>query len=280
MQETIAVVFDFDDTLAPDTTSGFLQRHGVDPQNFWLNEVNPLYAHDWDPVPAYLYKMLEASTQSQIPLTKENLAAWGAEAPLHAGTDTIFASLREIVEETNPTVTLEFYVICSGIGDVLRHTKIASQFKDIWASEFHYDESGKAVFPKKIISFTDKTRYLFHIQKGLIGKPARGKPLDVNRKFDNNDLRIPFTNMIFVGDGLTDVPCFSLLTKEKGMAVAVYDKDHVKKWANAYQFVAERRVSTLYSADYSDGTDLSNFLKMAVRNMAERVAVSKVAFRV
>lgn len=280
MQETIAVVFDFDDTLAPDTTSGFLQQHGIDPQDFWLNEVNPLYADDWDPVPAYLHKMLEASVQKRIPLTKENLASWGAEAPLHAGTDTIFARLRETVEETNPTVTLEFYVISSGIGDVVRHTKIALQFKDIWASEFHYDDSGQAVFPKKIISFTDKTRYLFHIQKGLIGKPARGKPLDVNRKFDGDALRIPFTNMIFVGDGLTDVPCFSLLTKEKGMAVAVYDKDHVKKWANAYQFVADRRVSTLYSADYRDGTDLSNFLKMAVRNMAERIAVSKVAFRV
>lgn len=279
MQETIAVVFDFDDTLAPDTTSGFLQQHGIPPQDFWLNEVNPLYADDWDPVPGYLYKMLEASSQQRISLTKENLVKWGKEAPLHAGTDTIFARLRETVEETNPNVTLEFYVISSGIGDVLRHTKIASNFKDIWASEFHYDNNGYATFPKKIISFTDKTRYLFHIQKGLIGKPARGKPLDVNKKFEQEELRIPFTNIIFVGDGLTDVPCFSLLTKAKGMAVAVYDKNHVKKWANAYQFVADRRVSTLYSADYSEGTDLSNFLKMAVRNLAERIAVSKAAFR-
>jgi hypothetical protein len=279
MQETIAVVFDFDDTLAPDTTSGFLQRHGVTPQDFWLNEVNPLYAHDWDPVPAYLHKMLEAANQGRIPLTRDNLAAWGEEAPLHAGTDTIFARLRKVVEETNPNVTLEFYVISSGIGDVLRHTKIAANFKDIWASEFHYDEQGRAVFPKKIISFTDKTRYLFHIQKGLIGKPARGKPLEVNRKFDSDELRIPFSNMIFVGDGLTDVPCFSLLTKEKGMAVAVYDKNHVKKWSTAYQFVMDRRVSTLYSADYSEGTDLSNFLEMAVRNMAQKIALAKAAFR-
>jgi len=280
MQETIAVIFDFDDTLSPDTTSGFLQRHGINPQDFWLNEVNPLYADDWDPVPAYLHKMLEASAQKQIPLTKENLVAWGVEAPLHVGTDTIFTRLRETVEETNPNVTLEFYVISSGIGDILRNTKIASNFKDIWASEFHYDKDGLATFPRKIISFTDKTRYLYHIQKGLIGKPARGKPLDVNKKFEQEQLRIPFTNMIFVGDGLTDVPCFSLLTKAKGMAIAVYDKNHVKKWDNAYRFVAEGRVSTLYSADYSEGTDLSNFLKMAVRNLAERIAVSKATFRV
>lgn len=279
MQETIAVIFDFDDTLAPDTTSGYLQRHGVEPENFWLDEVNPLYAEDWDPVPAYLYKMLSAAKAGRMPLNKENLSAWGRDAPLHAGTDSIFTRLKRTVEETNPTVTLEFYVISSGIGDVIRSTKIAGEFKDIWTSEFHFDEAGNAVFPKRIISFTDKTRYLFHIQKGLIGKPSRGKPLEVNKKFEHDQIRIPFTNMIFVGDGLTDVPCFSLLTKEKGMAVAVYDKNHVKKWANAYQFVADRRVSALNSADYSEGTDLANFLTMAVRNLAERIAVAKATFR-
>jgi phosphoserine phosphatase len=279
MQETIAVVFDFDDTLAPDTTSGYLRRHGVDVQAFWLDEVNPLYGDDWDPVPAYLYKMFTAAAADRMPLTRDTLAQWGKEAPLHAGTDSVFARLRRTVEETNPAVTLEFYVISSGIGDVLRNTRIADEFKDIWASEFHYDDAGNAVFPKRIISFTDKTRYLFHIQKGLIGKPSRGKPLEVNKKFDQDQIRIPFTNMIFVGDGLTDVPCFSLITKEKGMAVAVYDRNHVKKWANAYQFVTDRRVSALHSADYSDGSDLSNFLTMAVRNLAERIAVAKAAFR-
>ncbi len=280
MQETIAVVFDFDDTLAPDTTSGFLQSYGIEPQDFWLNEVNPLYEDDWDPVPAYFNKMLEASSKGRLVLTRDSLSEWGGRARLHAGTDTIFSRLRNIVDETNPNVTIEFYVISSGIGDVLRNTAIAHEFKDIWASEFHYDEVGNAIYPKKIISFTDKTRYLFHIQKGLIGRPARGKPLEVNKKFDSSQIRIPFSNMIFVGDGLTDVPCFSLLTKEKGMAIAVYDKNHVKKWSNAYQFVADRRVSTLYSADYSKDTDLSNFLTMAVRNLAERIAVAKSAFRI
>lgn len=280
MQETIAVIFDFDDTLAPDTTSGYLSKYLVDTHDFWMNEVNPMYQHDWDPVPAYLYKMIDYANNKKLPLTLEHLKSWGAEAPLHKGTDTIFNRLRQVVDDANPTVTIEFYVISSGIGDVLRHTKIAKEFKDIWASEFFYDNDGNAKFPKKIISFTDKTRYLFHIQKGLIGKQSRGKPLDVNKKLDNEHLRIPFSNMIFVGDGLTDVPCFSLLTKEKGMAVAVYDKNHVKKWSNAYQFVADRRVSTLYSADYSEGSDLSNFLEMAVRNLAERIAVNKAAFRV
>lgn len=120
---------------------------------------------------------------------------------------------------------------------------------------------------------------MFHIQKGLIGKQSRGKPLEVNRKFSGDELRIPFSNMIFVGDGLTDVPCFSLITKEKGMAIGVYDREHIKKWDRAYQFITEGRVSTLYTANYSEGSDLSNFLTMAVRNLAERIAVSKAVFR-
>ena len=280
MHETIAVIFDYDDTLAPDTTSGFLSKHGINAEGFWLNTVNPLYGDDWDPVPAYLYKLIEFARDGRIPLKKNELEKWGTESPLHEGVDTIFSRLRAVVEEANPKATLEFYVISSGIGDVLRNSTIASDFKDIWASELHYDSGGTAIFPRKVISFTDKTRYLFHIQKGLIGKPARGKPLDVNEKFSFEDLRIPFSNMIFVGDGMTDVPCFSLITKENGLAVAVYDKEHhANKWARAYKFIAEKRVSTLYSANYSPGSDLSNFLAMAVGNLAEHIAVSRTAFR-
>lgn len=278
MQETIAVVFDFDDTLAPDTTSGYLRKQGVDLGRFWPG-VNALCAEDWDPAPAYLHQMLQLGTAGTIPLRRDDLIAWGREAPLHAGTDTLFTRLRQTAENTNPTVALEFYVISSGIGDIVRSTRIAEHFKDIWASEFHYDAEGRAAFPKKIISFTDKTRYLFHIQKGLIGRPARGKPLEVNKRVEPDQLRIPFSNMIFVGDGLTDVPCFSLLAKEKGMAVAVYDSQHMQKWDNAYQFVADRRVAALHSANFSEGSDLSNFLTMAVRNLAERIAVAKAAYR-
>lgn len=279
MHETIAVVFDYDDTLAPDTTSGLLARHGIDAEDFWLNTVNTMYAEDWDPVPAYLYRLIEAAGQGRLPLTRDSLAQWGREAPLHEGVETLFARLRAVVEEANPKASVEFYVISSGIGDVLRASRIAQEFKDIWASELHYDDDGRASFPKKVISFTDKTRYLFQIQKGLVGRPARGKPLEVNRKFAHEQLRIPFENMIFVGDGMTDVPCFSLVTKERGMAVGVYDRNHAQKWARAYQFIQERRVSTLYSANYAEGSDLSNFLAMAVRSVAERIAVSQGAYR-
>ncbi|HEY0975639.1 MAG TPA: HAD family hydrolase [Solimonas sp.] len=277
MHETIAVVFDFDDTLAPDTTTGYLRDAGLgDVARFWKEEVGPLTLDDWDPVPAYLRKMIEVAAAGRIPpITRERLADWGRRAPLHDGVDTLFARLRRAAVDANPRVNLEFYVISSGIGDVLRATTIAHEFKDIWASEFHYDASGAAAFPKKIVSFTDKTRYLFHVQKGLIGKTARGRPFDVNRKLPPDQIRVPLNRMIFVGDGYTDIPCFSLLKQHGGVPIAVYDPHHEEKWGNAFQFVSDNRVSNINSANYSEKSDLSNFLIMAVRKLANDILLAE-----
>ncbi len=275
MHETIAVVFDFDDTLAPDSTTGYLRKAGItDLPAFW-NEITVMFNDDWDPVPAYLYKMIEASRIGHIPpITKESLSDWGKELPLHDGVEGMFERLRIIARETNPRANVEFYLISSGIGDVLRSTRIAHEFTDIWASEFHYDNNWHAVFPKKIVSFTDKTRYLFQIQKGLVGPKSKGKPFDVNKKMEPDQIRIPISNMIFVGDGYTDIPCFSLVKKEGGVAIAVFDKSHADKWGRAYQFIQDGRVNNLLSANYSADSDLSIFLGMAVRKIAADVAIA------
>jgi hypothetical protein len=277
VHETIAVVFDFDDTLAPDTTSGLLRHCGLaDVGRFWKEDVDPLITReDWDPVPAYLYRMIEAARDGRIPpLTRERLAEWGRQAPLHAGVETLFARLRQAAEDANPRVKLEFYVISSGIGDVLRATRIAGEFSEIWASEFHYDANGHASFPRRVISFTDKTRYLFHVQKGLTGVAHRGKPFEVNRKLAPDQIRVPLKQMIFVGDGYTDIPCFSLLRQHGGMPIAVYDRHREDKWGNAFQFVRDGRVANLHSANYAEDSDLSTFLVMAVRSLATDVALS------
>jgi FMN phosphatase YigB (HAD superfamily) len=282
MHETIAVVFDFDDTLAPDTTSGFLRHSGVDDVGrFWKERVDPLITRDdWDPVPAYLHEMIAAARDGRLPpITRERLADWGRQAPLHPGVETLFARLRQTALAANPRVKIEFYVISSGIGDVLRHTRIAHELTDLWASEFHYDEHGHAIFARRVISFTDKTRYLFHVQKGLVGVQHRGKPFEVNRKLATERLRVPLSQMIFVGDGYTDIPCFSLLKQHGGMPIAVYDRQREDKWGNAFQFVRDGRVANLHSANYSEDSDLSTFLVMAVRSLATEIAVHERTYQ-
>ena len=281
MHETIAVVFDFDDTLAPDSTSGYLAQAGIGDLNaFWKEEVAALTHADWDPVPAYLFKMIEASKTGRIPkVTQESLMEWGRRLPLHNGVPGLFARLRKVAKETNPRASVEFYLISSGIGDILRQTSIAAEFTDIWASEFAYGSDGGIDFPKKIVSFTDKTRYLFHIQKGLIGPQSRGKPFDVNKKLKPEQLRVPINHMIFVGDGYTDIPCFSLVKKDGGVSIAVFDTTHSEKWGSAYQFVHDGRVSNLLSANYSEQSDLSIFLGMAVKKLATDIAVSSGTYQ-
>jgi len=280
VQERIAVVFDFDDTLGSDSTTGFLKHVGLkDLDGFW-KEVGHMMSEDWDPVPAYLTHMIAAAQQENIsPLTQQALAGWGEKLPLFDGVEDVFPHLRQVVKEANPRVTLEFYLISSGIGDVLRHMRIAHEFTDIWASEFYYDDKGNAVTPRKIISFTDKTRYIFQIQKGIVGKESRGEPFAVNKRVPVDQVRIPLNQMVFVGDGYTDIPCFSLIKQHGGIPVAVYDQRHTEKWGSAFQFVADGRVSNLHSANYQKDSDLTNFLSMAVRSLAERIAVSASSYQ-
>jgi phosphoserine phosphatase len=281
MADVIALVFDFDDTLAPDSTSGFLEHLGVDAAAFWRDQVGPLLSEqDWDPVPAYLYRMLELSRSGpQGRITRDLLRDWGRNLPLHDGVATLFERLRARLRQGHPTVQLEFYLISSGIGDVLRGTPIAEQFADIWASEFHYDPAGAIDFPRRIVSFTDKTRYLFHIQKGIIGPESRNKPFEVNRKVDADKLRVPFDQMIFVGDGYTDIPCFSLIRSSGGVAFGVWDPRHKEKRSRAWGFIEDGRVSNLNHARFGEDAELYQLLEAAVESLASKIVLKARTYR-
>ena len=281
MSDVIALVFDFDDTLAPDSTSGFLAEIGVDVADFWSRRVDPLLSqYDWDPVPAYLHEMIELSKSGdQGLITQERLADWGRRLPLHDGVATLFSRLRALVKTEHPQVQIEFYIISSGIGDVVRHTPISLEFTDIWASEFIYDRQGGISFPRRVVSFTDKTRYLFHIQKGIVGPSSRNKPFEVNRKVAEDKLRVPFEQMIFVGDGYTDIPCFSLIRRSGGVAFGVWDPKHREKRSRAWGFIQEGRVSNLNQARYDEQAELYQWLEEAVESLAGRIALKARMYR-
>ncbi|HEX7748265.1 MAG TPA: HAD family hydrolase [Bordetella sp.] len=282
MSDVIALVFDFDDTLAPDSTTGFLESLGVDTAAFWKESVGPLLSdQDWDPVPAYLYRMIELSRAGAHggPITQEKLREWGRRLPLHDGVTTLFQRLRDAVRATHPKVQLEFYLISSGIGDVVRNTPIAHEFTDIWASEFAYGEDGGIAFARRLVSFTDKTRYIFQIQKGIIGAEFRGKPFEVNRKVPADRLRVPLRQMVFVGDGYTDIPCFSLIKGQGGYAFGVWDPRHKDKRSRAWGFIEEGRVSNLNQARYDENAELYQLLEVAVTSLASGITLNARAYR-
>ncbi|MCB0345675.1 MAG: haloacid dehalogenase-like hydrolase [Bdellovibrionales bacterium] len=279
MQNIIAIIFDFDDTLAPDSTSGFLETLGLDVGSFWKHEVNPMLEQGWDPVPAYLYRMLELARDGKAEITKARLAQWGAQVPLYRGVKSLFSSLQKFVEAEQLDIALEFYLVSSGIGEILRASSIADNFHDIWACEFHYADTGVIEFPKRIVSFTDKTRYLFHIAKGIVGERYEGKPFEVNRKVPADQLRVPMNQMIFVGDGHTDVPCFSLVRNAGGTAIGVYDAERQDRWGRAWGFIEDNRVSNLVPADYGQKSALVNSLKMAVGGIARNIAIRRSTYQ-
>lgn len=270
MSGKIAVIFDFDDTLAPDSTSGFLTSIGIDADWFWSHRVQRLLDDGWDPIPAYLFEMLEESNAAQPTgrITRTRLQEWGRQIEFYPGVKTMFRTLRRTAREIDDAFDVEFYLISSGIGDILRSTSIADEFTDLWACDFHYNEGGEIVYPRNIVSFTEKTRFLFQISKGLVGPEFRTRPGEVNRKVPSGSFEIPFSQMIVVGDGHTDVPCFSLVKRYGGYAFGVYDPDHPGKWGRAFEFVKERRVASLYTANYRRKGDLLNALIMAIKDIA------------
>ncbi|HAR20167.1 MAG TPA: hydrolase [Cytophagales bacterium] len=276
--DRIALIFDFDDTLAPDSTSSFLESIGVDTKDFWGKKVKTLLDEDWDPIPAYLYKMIEASKEGKS-ITKEKLKAFGKRINFNEGVKRFFPYIKSTFEKKYPDISIEYYMISSGVGEIIRHTEIAKHFTQIWASDFEYDHKGEILFPKKIVSFTDKTRYIFHVSKGIIGEKSMANPFEVNKKVAEEKLRIPFANMIFTGDGYTDIPCFSMIKRNGGIAFGVYDREHHDKFGRAWGFIEEGRVTNLHSANYKKGSDLCNSIEMGLESICRKIELRKAIYQ-
>jgi phosphoserine phosphatase len=217
-QNVIAVVFDFDDTLTNDSTTALIESVGIDATDFWGNKAKALLDAGWDPTPAYLKLLLDNVGKGRPfgKLTNARLREFGGTLNFYPGLPGLFKDLRDSVAEhhiSNPAI--EFYVVSGGLEEVIRGSSIAKHLAGIWACEFA-EEGGQIRHLKNIVSFTEKTKYLFQINKG-IGEAAT--PYAVNERVDQSARRVPFENMIYVGDGLTDVPCFSLVKHFGGGSV-------------------------------------------------------------
>ncbi|MFH0882347.1 MAG: HAD family hydrolase [bacterium] len=260
----IGVIFDFDGTLAPDSTTGFLASLGVDAGAFW-EECNGLIAgQGHDPIPVYLQKMVDLARDG-LPVTRERLETFGRSISVYDGVPTLFDRLTDHVRRHAPNATVEFYMISSGIETLLKATPIANRFHGIWGSDFVFDARGCAVGIKNVVSFTEKTRYLYQISKGIVGNDARLQPFRVNERMNEGDaFHIPLERIIYVGDGLTDVPCFTLVRRYGGVAIGVYDENRPKKWKDAWRLVGDHRVSTLVSATFGPNSEMERHLKMAI----------------
>lgn len=281
MKNRIALIFDFDDTLTPDSTSAYLESQGVDVREFWTKKVNTLRDTGWDPIPAYLYAMIQESQsrpQSRR-FTKSSFQAFSKTLKFYPGVPRIFSALQKHLAKHAPEVDLHFFLISSGIRDIISHSRIAGNFEDMWSCDFHYNSTGEIDFPKNIVSFTDKTRFLFQISKGFFGKEYANKPFEVNRKVSEDKTFVPMAQMIFVGDGMTDIPCFSMVRKMGGWALGIYDPQHQDQWGRAWGFIEQNRVSNLVPADYRPSSGLYHSLIMATNALLASIQARQQSYQ-
>jgi phosphoserine phosphatase len=269
-QNIIAVIFDFDDTLTDETTTKLLASHGIDPAEFWQTQNKEMITKDgWDPVPAYLKLMLDQVGDGKPlgRLKNSDLRKFGESLEFYPGIPQLFDDLVDLAQEhqvSRPSV--EFYVITSGLEEIVRGSAIASRLTDFWGCTFAEGDRGCIEHVKNVVSFTEKTRFIFEINKGIVR--SRNQPYAVNKDVPEAGRRIPLKNMIYVGDGLTDVPCFSLIDKNGGKAYGVFDPKKEGSPKKALEgLVAPKRVSSLNSPKYGPDDDLGAILRTSVNQI-------------
>lgn len=254
----IAICYDFDKTLSPTDmqAQGFIQSVGCDVNEFWTESNTLGEKNDMDQNLAYMLTMKQKS-EGKVLFTKQQLAEYGSKVDLFKGVDTWFKRIKRYGEEQG--VIVEHYIISSGLKEMIEGTKVADDFEKIYATSFYYNDNDVAVWPAQVVNYTNKTQFLFRIEKGVLDINDPG----VNDSFDPSEIRVPFRNMIYIGDSDTDIPCMKLITVNGGYSVAVYDPE-TKDKNKAYKMMREKRIKFFAPADYSEGTELDEIVKAII----------------
>lgn len=258
----IAVVYDFDKTLSTQDMQeyGFIPNLGLTPKQFW-GEVKELkQTENMDPILAYLHHMKKKASQRGVPVTRDTFVSLGKDIEYYPGVEDWFERINDYGKAND--VAIEHYVISSGIKEIIEGSSINKYFKKVYACEFLYDENHVAVWPKLAVNYTNKTQFLFRINKGVLDVWDDDK---LNAYTPEDERRIPFRNMIYIGDGLTDVPCMKLVKLNKGQSIAVFRK---RKKDVATQLMSEDRVDFITEANYSKDGELDRIVKTIIEKMA------------
>lgn len=260
----LAICYDFDKTLTHDDmqAQGYIQSVGYDVRRFWEESNLLAQENDMDGNLAYMLKMVQEA-EGRLVLTRQTLAEYGAKVTLYEGVDGWFERIRAYGRERN--VIVEHYIISSGLKEMIEGTKIAREgaFEKIYASSFYFNERGVAKWPAQTINYTSKTQFLFRIEKGVLDVNDPG----VNDHFPPDELRVPFRNMVYIGDSDTDVPCMKLVTTYGGHSIGVYDPKTQNK-TKVHKMMKDRRIRYFAPADYREGSELDTLVKAIIDKTA------------
>ena len=257
----VAIMYDFDKTLCTRDMQEytFIPSVGMEPNEFWGHTAEVAAAETMDSILTYMYCMVETARQTGNPLTRESLVACGKDIEYHPGVEGWFERINRYAEEAG--VQVEHYVLSSGLKEIIEGTSIAKYFKRIYACEFLYKD-GQAYWPKMAVNYTNKTQFVYRINKGVLDI---NNDTDLNNSRPDSEKRVFFSNMIYIGDGLTDVPCMKLVKQSGGHSIAIYSSNQQHK---ASPLLKHERVDWMFEADYSEGSELDRTMKLLLQNLA------------
>lgn len=257
----VAFIYDYDHTLSTTDMQNysFFPSLNLKPEEFW-GAANQLTTKEhMDSALAYMYLMITEAKKKNVRIDRDSLVERGKNIEFFPGVLDWFKRLADYGKERG--VEVQHYVISSGNKEIIEGSEIYKYFKKVYGCEYLFDEDGNAVWPKNVINYTTKTQFIYRINKGILDIAENKK---VNDSIPDEDKPIPFQNMVYIGDGMTDVPCMKLVRGNGGYSIAVYDKN--KKPAK--KLLIDGRVDYLCEADYSEGTTLDEIAK----NIIDKVA--------
>lgn len=259
----LALCYDFDRTLSPEDmqAQGFIQSVGEDVKEFWKQSNELAEKNDMDMNLAYMLTMVKKA-KGKFYVTKKALAEYGAKIKLYDGVEGWFGRINEYGESRG--IIVEHYIISSGLKEMIEGTAIAGEFKKIYASAFMYDEYGVPEWPAQTINYTNKTQFLFRIEKGCLNiNDHEG----VNEYIPPENIRVPLRNIVYFGDSDTDIPCMKLVNSYGGHSIGVYDKASGNK-EKVYRLINNDRIRYFAPADYTEGSEIDCLVKAIINKTA------------
>ena len=261
----VALIYDFDGTLAAGNMQeySFIESVGEKKEDFWGQTAVMAEAQDSDNVLVYMLLMLEKARERGIPIRKENFQKFGESVKLFNGVKEWFRRISDFGMDHG--VIVEHYINSSGMKEMIEGTSIANEFKTIFASSYYYDANGDAQWPAAAVNYTNKTQFIFKINKGV---ESVYDTRMVNQYMEENRRPVPFKRMIYVGDGMTDIPCMRLVKNYGGHSIAVYNPVDKGKRKDMNALIRDNRVNFVCSADYSVGSEMDTVVKSIIDKIA------------
>lgn len=265
-KKKVTIMYDFDDTLAPGNMQeyAFIPNLEIDANEFWSQCGKLAKENNMDSILSYMYVMVKLAKEKNIKVNKQEFYKQGEMITFFNGVEEWFSRINDYGKKLG--LKVEHYIISCGLKEILEGTKIAKEFKRIFACGFAYNENGTPIWPNQAINYTSKTQYIYRIRKQQLDNLYDS--YELNEYINDRSLLIPHSNMIYIGDGETDVPCMKIVKNEGGYSISVYNPNKEKKKKIASKLYHDNRVNFIAPADYSIGSKMDKIIKSILEEVA------------